>query len=140
MSAVTPRNSTAFTTIDLDRPGKQVGFVMKQGRVYKQGGNGALTVRDLGVSGPWYQALIGAEPALDEHTDTGFRHLVWAFENGTLFGIHQHDREAGAESFTEFRTGLDHVGFGCASRAELQSWVDRLESLGIEHGGIVDAP
>jgi glyoxylase I family protein len=22
----------------------------------------------------------------------------------------------------------------------LQSWVDRLESLGIEHGGIVDAP
>ena len=28
MSAVTPRNSTAFTTIDLDRPGKQVGFVM----------------------------------------------------------------------------------------------------------------
>ena len=36
----------------------------------------ALTVRDLGVSGPWYIALIGAEPALDEHTDTGFRHLV----------------------------------------------------------------
>src|SRR5258707_13615815 len=100
----------------------------------------ALTVRDLGVSGPWYQALIGAEPALDEHTDTGFRHLVWAFENGTLFGIHQHDRAAGDESFTEFQTGLDHVGFGCASRAGLQSWVDRLESLGIEQGGIVDPP
>ena len=100
----------------------------------------ALTVRDLGVSGPWYQALIGAEPALDEHTDAGFRHLVWAFDNGTLFGIHQHDRAAGDESFTEFQTGLDHVGFGCASRAELQTWVERLESLGIEHGGIVDAP
>ena len=53
----------------------------------------ALTVRDLGVSGPWYQTLIGADPVLDEHTDAGFRHLVWAFENGTLFGIHQHDRD-----------------------------------------------
>jgi glyoxylase I family protein len=99
----------------------------------------ALTVRDLRVSGPWYKALIGTEPALDEHTDAGFHHLVWAFDNGTLFGIHQHDRAAGEENFTEFQTGLDHVGFGCASRAELQSWVERLELLGVEHGGIVDA-
>src|SRR4051794_12378800 len=99
----------------------------------------ALTVRDLSVSGPWYKALIGTEPVLDEHTDAGFHHLVWAFDNGTLFGIHQHDWAAGDESFTEFQTGLDHVGFGCASRAELESWVERLELLGVEHGGIVDA-
>jgi catechol-2,3-dioxygenase len=100
----------------------------------------ALTVRDLEVSGPWYKALIEAEPVLDEHTDTGFHHLVWAFDNGTLFGIHQHDRSAPEDAFTEFKTGLDHVGFGCANRAELQQWVDRLNELGIEHGGIVDAP
>ena len=99
----------------------------------------ALTVRDLGVSGPWYQALIGADPVLDEHTDAGFRHLVWAFDNGTLFGIHQHDREMQDGQFTEFRAGLDHVSFGCANRAELQEWVDRLNGLGIKHGGIVDA-
>ena len=43
-------------------------------------------------------------------------------------------------SSREFRAGLDHVGFGCASRAELEVWVDRLNELGIEHGGIVDAP
>ena len=70
----------------------------------------ALTVRDLSVSGPWYRALIGADPVLDEHTDAGFRHLVWAFDNGTLFGIHQHDREFEGGQFTEFRAGLDHVG------------------------------
>jgi catechol-2,3-dioxygenase len=99
----------------------------------------ALTVRDLGVSGPWYQSLIGVDPVLDEHTDAGFRHLVWAFGNGTLFGIHQHDRAIDEGRFTEFRTGLDHVAFGCASRAELQEWADRLNDLGIEHGGIVDA-
>lgn len=99
----------------------------------------ALTVRDLTISGPWYKALIEAEPVLDEHTDAGFHHLVWAFENGTLFGIHQHDRDIEGGQFTEFRAGLDHVGFGCASRAELQEWVDRLSGLGIEHGGIVEA-
>src|SRR5690606_11345488 len=97
----------------------------------------ALTVRDLGVSAPWYQELIGAEPAIDEHTDAGYRHVVWAFDNGTLFGIHQHDREIEDGSFTEFHVGLDHVGFGCASRAELQGWADRLDSLQIAHGEIV---
>ena len=100
----------------------------------------ALTVRDLSVSGPWYRELIGTDPVLDEHTDTGFRHLVWAFDNGTLFGIHQHDREMQDGQFTEFRAGLDHVSFGCANRAELQEWVDRLNGLGIKHGGIMDAP
>jgi catechol-2,3-dioxygenase len=99
----------------------------------------ALTVRDLGVSGPWYQALIGADPVLDEHTDAGFRHLVWTFDNGTLFGIHQHDREIEDGQFTEFRVGLDHVAFGCASRAELEEWAERLNGVGIAHGGIVDA-
>ena len=99
----------------------------------------ALTVRDLSVSGPWYDALIGTEPVLDEHTDAGFRHLVWAFDNGTLFGIHQHDRRPDEERFTEFRAGLDHVGSAAPSRAELESWVERLDELGIEHGGIVDA-
>jgi catechol-2,3-dioxygenase len=99
----------------------------------------ALTVRDLGVSGPWYRSLIGADPVLDEHTDAGFHHLVWAFDNGTLFGIHQHDRDIEGGQFTEFRAGLDHVSFGCANRAELEEWADRLDGLGIEHGGFVDA-
>jgi glyoxylase I family protein len=100
----------------------------------------AVTVRDLDVSEPWYRALIGSDPAIDEHTDAGFRHLVWVFDNGTLFGIHQHDQAAKDERFTEFGVGLDHVGFGCANRAELQTWVERLDNLGVEHGGIVDAP
>ncbi|OBF26514.1 glyoxalase [Mycobacterium sp. ACS1612] len=98
----------------------------------------ALTVSDLDVSGPWYRSLIGTDPLLDEHTDAGFRHQVWAFDNGTLFGIHQHDRGAEGGRFSEFRVGLDHVGFGCADRAELEGWVERLNSLGVEHSGIVD--
>jgi catechol-2,3-dioxygenase len=100
----------------------------------------AITVRDLKVSQPWYRQLIGNDPVLDEDTDAGYHHVVWAFADGTLFGIHQHERAAGDQAFSEFNTGLDHVGFGCASRSELEEWVERLNGLGVEHGGIVDAP
>ena len=44
-----------------------------------------------------------------------------------------------AETFSEFRIGLDHLAFGCASRADLEKWAGRLDELGIEHGGIKDA-
>ena len=99
----------------------------------------ALTVRDADVSGPWYRQLLGSDPVLDEHTDAGFRHLVWVLNGGTLLGIHQHERGVPDERFTEFRVGIDHVGFGCADRGELEKWMDRLNELGIPHGGIVDA-
>ena len=96
-------------------------------------------MRDLSVSTPWYRTLFGADPVLDEDTDAGFHHVVWAVGNGTLFGIHQHGTEAPDGTFSEFQVGLDHVGFGCASRAELQTWQARLDELGVAHGGIVDA-
>jgi catechol-2,3-dioxygenase len=38
------------------------------------------------------------------------------------------------------RPGLDHVAFGCANRAELEQWESQLNSFGIAHGGVIDAP
>ncbi|MCI4675352.1 VOC family protein [Candidatus Mycolicibacterium alkanivorans] len=99
----------------------------------------ALTVRDLTVSVPWYQALIGAEPVLDEDTEPGFHHSVFLLDNGTLLGLHEHTKSPSAQEFSEHNVGLDHVAFGCADRAELERWVARLDELGIKHGGIVDA-
>lgn len=97
----------------------------------------ALTVRSLDVSVPWYTALLGAEPVLDE--DTGpFRHLVWAL-GPTLLGLHEFPDPDPELRFSERRTGLDHVAFGCADRAELESWAGRLDALGVAHGGIKDA-
>lgn len=101
-------------------------------------GHVALTVRDLSVSVPWYRELFGAEPVLDE--DTGpFRHVVWLI-GGTLIGLHQFPDGDNAQGFDERRPGLDHVAFGCADRGELESWAQRLDDLGVTHGGIVDAP
>jgi catechol 2,3-dioxygenase-like lactoylglutathione lyase family enzyme len=99
----------------------------------------AVTVSDLGRSTAWYERLFDAKPVLDEDTGT-FHHIVWLLEGGTLFGIHQHPSLESSQAFNELRPGLDHVGFGVAGRSELEQWQQRLDDLGIPHGGIVDAP
>ena len=99
----------------------------------------AVTVRDLSVSVPWYEALFGAKPVLDEDTDPDFHHTVYLIGNGNLLGLHQHESPAPEGDFSEYRVGLDHVSFGVANRAELERWAQRLDELGIAHGGIKDA-
>ena len=99
----------------------------------------ALTVRDLSVSVPWYERLLDAKPVLDEDTDPNFHHTVYLLGGGTLFGLHQHETPAPTGQFSEYRVGLDHVAFGLPNRAELEKWTNRLDELGIEHGGIKDA-
>jgi glyoxylase I family protein len=97
----------------------------------------AVTVNDLAVSVPWYTELFGSEPVLNENTGP-FHHTVYLLGN-TLFGVHGFPQLESTEPFEERRPGLDHVAFGCANRAELEEWVQRLDELGIKHGGIVDA-
>src|SRR5512134_1216935 len=93
----------------------------------------ALTVRDLSVSVPWYEALLDAKPVLDEDTDPDFHHTVYLIGNGTLLGLHQHKTPAPREMFSEHRVGLDHVAFGCENRSELEKWAHRLDELGVAH-------
>ncbi|MBV8387416.1 MAG: VOC family protein [Acidimicrobiia bacterium] len=100
----------------------------------------ALTVRDLSVSVPWYEALLDAEPVIDEDTDPDMHHTVYLLGNGTLLGLHQHGTAAPKGQFSEYRVGLDHVAFGCADRGELEKWARRLDELSIDHGDIKDAP
>jgi glyoxylase I family protein len=101
-------------------------------------GHVALTVSDLSVSVPWYQSMLGSDPVLDE--DTGpFRHVVFALPGGTLLGLHQFPEGTDGDRFDERRLGLDHLSFACASRSELEEWQQRLEEMGVAHGGIVDA-
>jgi glyoxylase I family protein len=54
--------------------------------------NLAVTVSDLTRSVPWYTALFGAEPVLDEDVPAGgFHHVVYTVAGGQqLFGLHQH--------------------------------------------------
>ena len=98
----------------------------------------AVTVTDLQRSTSWYSRLLAADPVLDEDVPIGdFHHTVFALEGGQLLGLHTHPQPA-TERFDEHRTGLDHVSFGCHNRAELETWVRRLDELGVTHGEIVD--
>ena len=99
-----------------------------------------ITVRDLSVSVPWYEALLEAEPVLDEDTDPDLHHTVYLLGNNTLLSLHQHFGTPAPEGdFSEYRVGLDHVAFGVADRGELEKWARRLDELGIAHGQIKDA-
>jgi glyoxylase I family protein len=101
----------------------------------------AVTVTDLETSNRWYTALFGAGPVLDEDDPIGgFHHSVYALDGGQLFGVHTHPEGTVAVRFDEHQVGLDHVSFACTDRAGLETWATRLDELGIEHGGIVDAP
>ena len=98
----------------------------------------AVTVSDLSVSVPWYQRLTGTDPVLDE--DTGpFHHVVFAL-GGTLLGLHGFPGGVPVgDAFDARRLGLDHVAFACADRHALEQWEKHLDSIGVAHGGIVDA-
>ena len=98
----------------------------------------AVTVTDLPRSTAWYAALFGSEPVLDEDETTGnFHHTVFALSDDHLFGLHTHPAPVDG-GFDEHRTGMDHVAFACADRAELEEWAAKLDDLGISHGGVVD--
>ena len=97
----------------------------------------ALTVTNFERSRPWYESLIGSPPVIDE--DTGvFRHAVWLLGH-TAVGIHQFPDPHGSDPFDERKPGMDHLAFVCTDRAELEEWASKLNELGIENGGIVDA-
>lgn len=99
----------------------------------------AITVSDLPTSVAWYSALFDSSPVLDEDEESGaFHHTVFALDDGMLFGLHAHTGADAESTFDERRVGLDHVAFGCTVDA-LPRWQERLEALGIEHGGIKTA-
>lgn len=99
----------------------------------------AITVTDLDASTRWYSQLFGADPVLDEDEESGaFHHAVYALGDGTLFGVHTHIGSTATRPFDEKQTGLDHIAFA-VERSELETWVARLDELGITHSGVKDA-
>jgi len=104
----------------------------------------ALTVTDLGASRAWYRRLLGTDPIIDEDVarltghHEGFHHTIFMLTGGVILALHAHTGSDPAHRFDEFRPGLDHLGFTCTDRADLERLRTRLDELGIEHGGIAD--
>ncbi len=98
----------------------------------------ALTVSDLKASVAFYQRVFGFAPASELEGDN-LQRTLFALPGGTNLGLTQH-RPSTTEIFSPFRPGMDHLGFGVSTRAELSAWADHLTSIEVAHSGLVEAP
>src|SRR5882757_1891791 len=95
-----------------------------------------LTVRDLRRSADWYRNLLDAREH-DYVDETGTLKQVTLTEpaSGLQLCLVSHP-DTSAEPFSERRPGLDHLEFLVASRADLDAWAARLDTLGVAHSGV----
>jgi len=99
----------------------------------------ALTVTDADLSAEWYCSLLNMQIALSgDSEDVKFRVLADP-KSGWMVGVRQYPAGSG-DKFDEFRTGLDHLAFGVATRAELEDWERVLSARGITFTPIVETP
>jgi glyoxylase I family protein len=103
----------------------------------------ALTVRDMRVSADWYQRVLGFEFVKEFKVapdDAGIpRILLLHQHSGFLLGLCDHPGRSG-ETFDPRRTGLDHIAFEVADRAELTSWMTHLDGVGVAHSPVRTGP
>ncbi|MEP6562432.1 MAG: VOC family protein [Nakamurella sp.] len=97
----------------------------------------ALTVTDLSISVPFYEKLLGSSP-VTTMTDGPFTRRVFALPGGQRLGLTQHAIGSGA-CFDPTNPGLDHLGLGCADRAEVVAWAAHLDRIAVVHGEVQDA-
>ena len=99
----------------------------------------SVTVTDIERSVPWYSEVLGLGTLMEEKhpDDSGYAVVLGKPDWSMCVGVHTHPTNA-HERFSEARTGLDHISFGVASRAELDAWDARLTQLGVEHSPITD--
>lgn len=97
----------------------------------------ALSVTDIGRSGPWYEHLFELQKVA-EMTDPAPMEIYMTPE-GQAIDLRQ-DPSVVRERFTQERVGLDHLAFVCQDPPELEAWLARLNESGVENSGIVQTP
>jgi glyoxylase I family protein len=101
----------------------------------------ALTVTDLEASIAWYESVLGFQRANDvPHYDPrshGYGVMLLHPAAGLPIVLHHHATNDNAP-FTEWRTGLDHVGLSVPTRSELTQWQERFTQMGVTQSPIVD--
>lgn len=99
----------------------------------------SFTVTDLDRSVAWYKEVLGlAELMREDHPDgNGYAIVLGKPDFSMCVGLHAHRANA-SEPCNETRTGLDHVSFGVAQRADLDTWADHFRSLNVSQSPIND--
>ncbi len=96
----------------------------------------SLTVTDLDRSTTWWTQVLGFAELRRFERDGMTKVILRHPSAGILLSLTGHGERAPTEPFSEFRTGMDHLAFAVADRAELEAWKARLEELGVEHSDI----
>ncbi len=91
------------------------------------------TVSDVEASAAWYERVFGMNrvPVPFPHygdEEGGYAVLLMDPRSGIAIGLHHHQANPG-QPFQESRTGLDHISFGVADRADLDAWARWLDEL-----------
>lgn len=97
----------------------------------------SLSVRDRDASVRWYCDVLGFTPFHQEDGDAWVETICLHPASLTVLGVQQH-RDAAGEGFDHRRTGLDHLAFAVADRAELDAWAKRFAELGIAHSPVAE--
>jgi len=102
-----------------------------------------ITVTDIERSRAFYDAVLGLPVAFEVPADADeatrdqlsflFGGVIYRLGDG-LFGL----RPVGRDSFSQDRTGLDHLSFAVADRAALDEAVVVLDENRVPHGEIKD--
>lgn len=96
-----------------------------------------LTVTDVRRSADWYQALLGPAEEVRREGSTWER-IRMQWPSGLVIGVTRHE-STGDRSFDFTAPGLDHLGLGCSSEAEVREWWQKAEELDVPHGPVEEA-
>src|SRR5580692_8634918 len=99
------------------------------------------TVSDVEASAQWYERVFGmtrVRVTFPHYGDEegGYAVLLMDPRSGIAIGLHHHNANPG-QPFHESRTGLDHISFGVAQRADLDAWAAWLDGLGVQNSGVI---
>lgn len=97
----------------------------------------ALSVRDIDKSADWYARLF--DLSLVAEFDEPAPMKIFMTPRGQAIDLRQ-DPAPEPGDFSERRIGLDHLAFVCATRAELDDWLEILRHSGVQNSGIVESP
>jgi glyoxylase I family protein len=98
-----------------------------------------LSVTDAETSAAWYQLLLGPAQVV-RREGAGWTRVRLQWPTGVVIGVTQHSATHRDDRFDPARVGLDHIGLGCPSEADVRAWADRMAAAGIEHGPVEDVP
>ena len=93
-----------------------------------------LNVTDVQRSASWYEKVFDVKRMMEDKTDQ--YEFALLIIGAAVVGLSTKAPDA-RDQFSEFRTGLDHLGLGVGSKEEVEEWKSRLDSLSVKNSGVI---